>query len=74
MIAAERKENSLFSVYDFLCVKFLTGLRLQLCHLNEHNVRHCFGATVSPTCECNTEIEATEHSLLYWYFYSTQRF
>ena len=58
MIAAERKENSLFSVYDLFCVKFLTRLRLQLCHLNEHNIRHCFGDTVSPTYECNTEIEA----------------
>ena len=74
MIAAERKENSLFSVYDFFCVKFLTRLRLQLCHLNEHNIRHCFGDTVSATCECNTETEDTEHSLLHWYFYSTQRF
>ena len=47
MIANE-KENSIFSVYDPLVVKFLTHLRLQFSHLNEHKLRHGFGNTVSP--------------------------
>ena len=53
MIVTEKKENSIFSVYDPLGVKLL---RLQFSHLNEHKFRHGFGDTVSPMCGCNAEI------------------
>ena len=64
MIITEKKENSLFSVYDSLGVKRLTRLRLQFSHLNEHKFRHGFGDTVNPMRGYNTEIEDTEHFLL----------
>ena len=74
MIVTEKKENSLFSVYDPLGVKLLTRLRVQLSHLNENKFRHAFGDTVSPICGCNAEIEDIEHFLLRCQFYSIQRF
>ena len=74
MTVNEKKENSLFSVYDPLVVKLLTRLSLQFSHLNEHKFRHGFGDTVSPMCGCNAEIKDSEHFLLRCHFYSVQRF
>ena len=73
MIVNKKKENSLSSIYDPLCVKLLTCLRLRFSHLNEHKFRHDFGDRVSPMCGCNAEIENTEHLLLRCHFYSIQR-
>ena len=64
MIVTENKENFLFSVYDLFGVKLFTCLRLQFSHLNEHKFRHGFDDIPSPMCECNAEIEDTEHFLL----------
>ena len=74
MIVNKKKENSLSSICDPLCVKLLTRLRLQFSHLNEHKFRHDFGDTVSPMYGCNAEIKNTEHLLLRCHFYSIQRF
>ena len=74
MIVTENNENSLFSVYDPLGVKFLTHLRLQSSHLNKHKFRHGFSVIVSPMCGCNAEIEDTEHFLLCCHFYYIQKF
>ena len=73
LIINEKKENSLFSIYDPLGVKLLTRLRLQFSHLNEHKCRHGFSDTINPMCACGTEIETTEHFFLRCHFYSTQR-
>ena len=72
-IVSEKKENSLFCIYDPLGVKLLTRLRLRFSHLNEHKFRHGFSDTINPMCACGTEIETTEHFLLRCQFYSTQR-
>ena len=69
----EKKENSLFGVYDPLGVKLLTHLRLQFSHLNEHNFKHGFSDTVDPMCACLTEVETTEHFFLRCHLYNTQR-
>ena len=74
MIVNKKKENSLSSIYDPLCVKLLTRLRLQFSHLNERKFRHDFGDTVSPMCGRNAEIKNTEHLLMRCHFYSIQRF
>ena len=71
-IVSEKKQNSLFCIYDPLGVKLLTRLR-QFSHLNEHKFRHGFSDTLSPMCACGTEIETTEHFLLRCQFYSTQK-
>ena len=72
-IINEKKENSLFSIYNPLGVKCLTRLRLQFSHLNKHKFRHGFSDTINPMCACGTEIETTEHFFLRCHFYSTQR-
>ena len=42
---SEKKEKSLFFIYDPLGVKFLTHLRLR--HLNEHKFRHGFSDAIN---------------------------
>ena len=64
LIKCEKKENSIFSIYDPLGVKLLTRLRLQFSHLNEHKFRHGFGDTINAICACGSEVETTEHFLL----------
>ena len=73
LIINEKRENSLFSVYDPLGVKLLTRLRFQFSHRNEYKFKHGFSDTVNPICACGTEIEATEHFFLRCHLYSTQR-
>ena len=70
---SEKKENSLFCIYDPLAVKLPTCLRLWFSHLNEYKFRHGFGDTINPIYACGTETETTEHFLLRCQFYSTQR-
>ena len=57
MIVTENKKNYLFSDYDPFGVKVFKRLRLQ-------KFRHGFGDTVNPICECNAEIEDTEHFII----------
>ena len=73
LVTCEKKENSLFSIYDPLGVKLLTRLRLQFSHLNEHKSRHGFGDTINTMCVCGSEVETTEHFLLRYHLYSPQR-
>ena len=73
LIKCEKKENSLFSIYDPLGVKLLTRLRLQFSHLNEHKFRHGFEDTINTMCACGSKVETTEHFLLRCHFYSPQR-
>ena len=47
LIKCEKKENSLFSIYDPLGAKLLTRLRFQFSHLNEHKFRRGFEDTVN---------------------------
>ena len=73
LIKCEKKENSIFSIYDPLGVKLLTRLRLQFSHLNEHKFRHGFGDPINAMCACGSEVETTEHFLLRCHLYSPQR-
>ena len=73
LVTCEKKENSLFSIYDPLGVKLLTRLRLQFSHLNEHKSRHGFGDTINTMCVCGSEVETTEHFFLRYHLYSPQR-
>ena len=63
-ILSEKKENSLFFVYNSLVVKPLTCLRLKFSHLNEHKFRHGFKDTINAMSACGTEVETTEQLLL----------
>ena len=48
-------------------------VRLKFSHLNEHEFRHGFNDTIYPIYVCGTEVETTEHFLLWFHFYSTLR-
>ena len=72
-ILSEKKENSLFFVYNSLVVKPLTCLRLKFSHLNEHKFRHGFKDTINAMSACGTEVETTEQFLLWCHFYSALR-
>ena len=67
----QKKENSLFSIYDPLGVKFFTCL--QFSQLNELNVWHGFGDIVKAMCACGSKVETTEHFLLSCHLYSAKR-
>ena len=73
LVKCEKKENSIFSIYDPLAVKLLTCLRLQFSHLNEHKFRHGFGDTINAMCACGSEVETTDHFLWCCHLYSPQR-
>ena len=73
MIVSEKKEKSLYSVYDPLIVKLIMRLRLEFIHLNEHKFRYGFKDIISPLCTCRAEVETTEHFLLHCQLYSTHR-
>ena len=72
-IINEKRENSLFRVYDLPGVKLPTRLRLHFSYLNEHKFRNSFSDTINAICTCGTEIETTEHFFLRCHSYSTQR-
>ena len=69
----QKKENSIFSVYNTLGVKLLTRVRFQFCHLNEHKFRHAFENTLNAMYAYRSEVETTEHFLLRCYLYSPRR-
>ena len=48
-------KNSLFNVHNPIGWKYLTRLRLNFSHLNEHKFHHNFRDTANPLCCCNTE-------------------
>ena len=69
LIVSKKHGSSLFSVYDPLAEKFLTRLRLKFSHLEGHG----FADMINPMCARGADVETTEHFLLRYHFYSTQR-
>ena len=53
-----------YNIFDPLGLKLLSSLRLKSSHLNEHKFYHNFRDQINPLCNCNSEIESTEHYLL----------
>ena len=64
-------ENSLYSIYDPLSIKFLHRLQLVSSHLSEFKFKHNFADTVNSLCSCSLEIESTEHYFLLRHNYVT---
>ena len=50
-------QSSIFNIFDPVGIKFLTRLRLDLSHLNEHRFRHNIKNCLNPLCSCSLEIE-----------------
>ena len=62
-----------YNVNDYVGLKLLARLRLNLSHLYEHKFRHNFQDTVNTLCSCSLEYESTTHFLLHCPFYNNQR-
>ena len=57
-------KRSIFNVNDPEGVNYLTRLRLQFSHLNEHKFRHGSLDLFDPLCNCSLEVENNEHLFL----------
>ena len=66
-------QSSIFNIFDPVGIKFLTRLRLDFSHLNEHRFRHNFKNCLNPLCSCSLEIEDTLHYLLHCRHFSVHR-
>ena len=66
-------KNSLYNIYDLLCIKLPHRLRLGFSHLREHKFKHNFADPVNPLCSCSLEIESTKHFFLRYHNYVTFR-
>ena len=58
----------LSSLYN--AFKYLTCLRLELSHLNEHRFEHNFQDCVNPLCSCSVEPESKSHFFLCCHHYT----
>ena len=47
-----------YNIHNPIGLKFLTRLRLGLCHLNKHKFKHNFQDCVNPLCSCSLEIKS----------------
>ena len=58
------------TLFDPIGLKFLTRLRLDFSHLNEHRFRNNFQDCMNPLCSCSLEIEDTWHYLLHCHHFN----
>ena len=54
----------IYNIFNPLGVKFLTRLRLELSHLNEHRFNHNFHECINPLCSCSNDTESNSHFFL----------
>ena len=66
-------QTYVYNVSDYVGLKLLTLLRLNLSHLYEHKFRHNFQDTVNPLCSCSLESKSRTRFLLHCPFYNNQR-
>ena len=58
-------QSDVYNIFDPIGLKFLTRLRLDFSHLNEHRFRHNFQDCLNPSCSCSLQTEDTIHCLLH---------
>ena len=58
-------QSNVFKIFDPIGLKFLTRLRFDFSHLNEHRFQHNFQDCLNPLCSCTSETEDTKHYLLH---------
>ena len=66
-------QSNVYNIFDPIGLKFLTRLRLDFNHLNEHRFRHNFQDCLNPLCSCSLETEDTKHYLLHCNQFSQHR-
>ena len=47
--------NPIYNIFNLIGLKYLTRLRLELSHLNEHKFKHNFQDCINPLCTCSLE-------------------
>ena len=50
--------NPIYNVFNPLGLKYLTPLRHELSHLNEHRFKYNFQDCINPLCSCRIEPES----------------
>ena len=55
------KPNSIFNSHNPKAIKYLSRVRLGLCHLSEHKFKHSFQDKLTPICACGSDIETPCH-------------
>ena len=66
-------QSDAFNIFDPIGLKFMTRLRLDFSHLNEHRFRHNFQDCVNPLYSCSLQNEDTIHYLLHCHHFSQHR-
>ena len=66
-------QSDVYNIFDPIGLKFLTRLRLDFSHLNEHRFRHNFQDCLNPLCSYSLETEDTKHYLLHCHHFSQHR-
>ena len=66
-------QSNIYNIFDPKGLKFLTHLRSNFSHLNEHRFRHNFQDCMNPLCSCNLEVEDTSHYLLHCHHFNHQQ-
>ena len=66
-------QSNVYNIFDPIGLKFLTRLRLDFSHLNEHRFRHNFQDCLKPLCSYSLETEDTKHYLLHCHHFSQHR-
>ena len=66
-------QTDAYNIFDPVGLKFLTRLRLDFGHLNEHTFRHIFQDCLNPLCSCSLETEDAKHYLLTCHRFFQQR-
>ena len=57
--------NPVYNIQNYICLKFLTRLKLGSSHLNEHRFNHNVENCINPLCTCSLEVESTAHFFLH---------
>ena len=66
-------KNTLFGSYNLKRIKYLTGLRVGLSHLDEHKLKNNFQDTLNPFCICGSDAENPCQFLLHCPNFLTER-
>ena len=65
--------NPVYNIQNYICLKFLTRLKLGSSHLNEHRFNHNVENCINPLCTCSLEVESTAHFFLHCHHYHNIR-
>ena len=65
--------SSIYNIYNFFGVKYLTRLRIRFSHLKEHKVKHKFQDSIDLMCSCSSVIQTAIDFFLHCTNFSSQR-